>query len=123
MNDIRLIAVVGICASGKTTLVQQLRQKGYSAVEVAQEHSEVPYLWARHNPDFLVHLDARDEIVATRRSYLRPDRLRLERELLSYARAKANLVLDTSEKSAEMVCCDVIEALRGMCGADADPGG
>ena len=33
------IAIVGICASGKTTLVRGLREAGYDAYNVAQEHS------------------------------------------------------------------------------------
>ena len=33
------IAIVGVCASGKTTLVAGLRAAGYDAYNVAQEHS------------------------------------------------------------------------------------
>ena len=33
------IAIVGVCASGKTTLVAGLREAGYDAYNVAQEHS------------------------------------------------------------------------------------
>ncbi len=120
MRRAPLIVVVGICAVGKTTLVQQLRQRGYSAVEVAQEHSEVPYLWARHNPDFLVHLDARDEIVGARRSYLHRERLQVERQLLSYAKMKADLLIDASDSTVEEVLCEVIGALNSDEAADFD---
>jgi len=42
-----LIAVVGPCASGKTRLVQALRERGYNAREVAQNYSHVPTMWQR----------------------------------------------------------------------------
>ncbi len=121
MRRAPLIAVVGICAVGKSTLVQQLRHRGYAAVEVAQEHSEIPYLWARHSPDLLVHLDARDEIVAARRSYLHSERLRIERQLLSYAKRKADLTIDVSDMEESEVLCRVLEALTNET-ADLDPG-
>ena len=53
------VAVVGVCASGKTTLVSALRQFGIDAVDVAQEHSLVPHMWqVITRPDVLIYLDA-----------------------------------------------------------------
>jgi hypothetical protein len=53
-----LIAIVGPCASGKSTLVRALRERGYNAREVAQEHSYAPTMWQRiTGPDLLVYLD------------------------------------------------------------------
>src|SRR5438105_14351833 len=52
------IVVVGVCSSGKSTLVRALRERGYSAQAVSQEHSYVPYLWQRSTPDVLIYLDA-----------------------------------------------------------------
>ncbi|MBS3783878.1 MAG: hypothetical protein KGY78_05505 [Anaerolineae bacterium] len=65
----RLIAVVGPCASGKSTLVRGLQQHGYNAREVNQEHSYVPTMW-RHfaNPDLLIYLDVSQEAASERRS-------------------------------------------------------
>ena len=53
-----LIALVGPCASGKSTLGRRLRELGYTVREPAQEHSFVPELW-RHmgDPDLLIFLD------------------------------------------------------------------
>ena len=44
-HELPLIKVVGISASGKSTLVKALRQRGYRARPVSQEHSNVPSLW------------------------------------------------------------------------------
>ena len=53
-----LIAVVGVCAAGKSTLVQALRAEGFNARQVLQEHSYVPNMWQRiTNPDLLIYLD------------------------------------------------------------------
>jgi len=64
-----LIAVVGPCASGKSTLVKHLQQRGYNAREVNQEHSYVPTMWQRFTkPDLLVYLDVSQETASERRS-------------------------------------------------------
>jgi deoxyadenosine/deoxycytidine kinase len=63
-----LIAVVGVCASGKSTLVRGLQTRGWNARQVVQEHSYVPDMWQRiTRPDLLVYLDASLEIVRQRR--------------------------------------------------------
>ncbi|MBP9503378.1 MAG: hypothetical protein KBF17_14555, partial [Candidatus Promineofilum sp.] len=46
------VAVVGPCASGKSTLVAALRAAGYDARHPAQEHSFVKDMWRRRvDPD------------------------------------------------------------------------
>jgi len=63
-----LIAVVGVCASGKSTLVRGLQARGWNARHVVQEHSYVPDMWQRiTQPDLLICLDASLEIVRQRR--------------------------------------------------------
>ena len=63
-----LIAVVGPCASGKSTLVQSLERRGYNVREVNQEHSYVPTMWQRFTePDLLVYLDVSQEAASQRR--------------------------------------------------------
>lgn len=63
-----LIAVVGPCTSGKSTLVRALRARGYNAREVVQEHSYVPTMWQRiTQPDLLIYLDVSWEISQQRR--------------------------------------------------------
>ena len=64
-----LIAIVGPCASGKSLLAQALRERGYNAREVVQEHSYVPTMWQRiTQPDLLVYLDVSWEVARRRRS-------------------------------------------------------
>jgi thymidylate kinase len=63
-----LIAIVGVCASGKSTLAAELRQRGYNAREVLQEHSYVQDMWQRFTgPDLLIYLDATPETIRKRR--------------------------------------------------------
>jgi RNase adaptor protein for sRNA GlmZ degradation len=94
-----LIAVVGVCASGKTTLVGGLRELGYSAVNVPQEHSVVRALWERKNPDLLVMLDARWETTKRRRPEIAygPERLDDQRRRLQTARERCDLYLPTDD--------------------------
>jgi hypothetical protein len=118
-----LVAVVGVCAVGKSTLAAALRQYGYHVLEVAQEHSELPYLWARHDPAFLIYLDADDAVLRQRRSYLLPERLRRQRRCLTYARACADLALDTTGHSIAGVSAMAVAALSRAGVAGVSKGG
>ena len=61
-----LIKVVGISAAGKSTLVQALRQLGYDAKPISQEHSYIPTLWRRFSlAHLLLYLD--NDLVGQRR--------------------------------------------------------
>ena len=63
-----MVAIVGPCASGKSTLVERLEEAGYNAREVNQEHSYVPSMWQRFtNPDLLIYLDVSQEVASERR--------------------------------------------------------
>ena len=62
------VAVVGRCASGKSTLVAALQELGVDAYAVAQEHSAVPTLWQHADPDLLIYLDVDLETIRSRRS-------------------------------------------------------
>ena len=62
------IAVVGVCASGKSTLVAALCTLGYDARQCGQEHSHVPDMWQRlSRPQVLVYLHGSDGVVLSRR--------------------------------------------------------
>jgi hypothetical protein len=50
------VAIVGPCASGKSTLTAALQARGIDAHACAQEHSAVPHLWALSEPDILIYL-------------------------------------------------------------------
>lgn len=93
-----LIAVVGVSASGKSTLAAGLRTAGWNARQVLQEHSYVPYMWQRiTNPDLLIYLDC--EIETTRRRRNNPNFeawiYDAERFRLRHAREHCNLYIAT----------------------------
>lgn len=100
--DSPLIVVVGVCASGKTTLVEGLQARGYRARSIAQEHSEASRLWTLAEPDFLVVLDC--DLATIKRRRLVPwgeERLRVQRRRLAHARQHCHLYLRTDELSIE----------------------
>lgn len=94
-----LIAVVGPCASGKSTLVEALQERGYDAREVTQEHSSVPTMWQRFSqPDLLIYLDVSQEVAGQRRACESDvawwDKLN---QRLQHARQHADLFIQTDE--------------------------
>ena len=108
------VAVVGPCASGKSTLRAALRAAGYEARQPAQEHSYVPDMWRRLvDPDVLIYLDISYEALLERRPHF-GERAYLEREKarLAHARAHADLVVDTSALAAEAVAAQVMSLLE-----------
>ena len=108
------VAVVGPCASGKSTLTAALRAAGYEARMPAQEHSYVPDMWRRLvDPDVLIYLDISYEALLERRPHF-GEREYLEREKarLAHARAHADLVVDTSELAVEVVAAQVMSLLE-----------
>ena len=108
------VAVVGPCASGKSTLTAALRAAGYEARQPAQEHSYVPDMWRRLvDPDVLIYLDISYEALLERRPHF-GERAYLEREKarLAHARAHADLVVDTSALLAEAVAARVAAFLE-----------
>lgn len=108
------VAVVGPCASGKSTLVAALRAAGYDARHPAQEHSFVKDMWRRRvDPDVLIYLDLSHEAYRIRRPKddAGPEYLEMQRKRLAHAREYADLVVDTSELSAEAVRELVLRAL------------
>jgi len=101
-----VIKVVGISASGKSTLVKQLRRAGYDARPVSQEHSNVGDLWQQfEQPAMLIYLDVD---LATQRQR-RPDvtweeeLLRLEQVRLRHAWEHAHLKINTATLTAKVV--------------------
>lgn len=109
------IVVVGPCASGKSTLVARLRDLGYEAHAVAQEHSAVRDLWKRKDPDVLIALDVSLDVVRARRSpgWLEAVYQR-QHERLASAYTAADLIIDTAEHDAEAVVTLVRAWLREL---------
>lgn len=104
MNESR-IAVVGHCAAGKSTVVALLRERGYDAYSVAQEHSVIRDLWRHQDPSHVLYLDVSLEELRRRRG--NPDWpewiFEKQEARLLEARANASLVVDTDRHDPEDV--------------------
>jgi hypothetical protein len=109
-----LIAVVGPCASGKSSLVQQLKAVGYNVRHVAQDHSYVPDMWRRlTDPDLLIYLDAELSTIAHRRRISWGERyLADERHRLRHARQHCDFYLATDDLTEEEVLEHVVAFLE-----------
>lgn len=101
------IAIVGVCAAGKSTLAEGLTQQGTKAVSVPQEHSVVRRLWEKLHPEanIVIMLDAQFETTRKRRPTIMygPERLEEQRQRLRFARERADLYLPTDDLSIEQV--------------------
>ncbi len=116
----RRVVVVGPCASGKSTLVQNLKNAGYDAYSCAQEHSVVSRLFLHLTPDVVVFLHVELEDVRRRRSSawsetIYDDQLRR----LAPAREAADLVLDTSVLSEADALEQAVAFLEGNSGENS----
>jgi len=84
-----LIGVVGVCASGKSTLIKALSAEGLRCRHIAQEHSYVQDMWRRlTNPDILIYLEV---------SYEKT----LERKRLNWTRAEYEVQLQRLQHARE----------------------
>lgn len=114
-----LILVVGVCASGKTTVVNRLIERGFRAKSIAQEHSSAPRMWTRLQPAFLVVLDCSFKTVLKRRKVTwGPERLQRQRKVLSHARRHCDLYLHTDNLSVD----EVVERIIGSYQEKFSPG-
>jgi deoxyadenosine/deoxycytidine kinase len=106
------IVIVGYCASGKTSVVEALRERGVNAHAVAQEHSVVRELWNHQEPDVVVFLDVTlDELRIRRKNPNWPAWIyELQTERLDPARHRADLVIDTTAGDVQYVV-DQIESV------------
>ena len=109
-----IIGIVGVCASGKTTLTRRLTQLGLDTHHIAQEHSYVPDMWQRlTHPDFLIYLMA-SYASTIRRRKLNWTQSEYEEQLfrLRHAREHANLVIDTDSMTETGLVTFVVNFLR-----------
>lgn len=107
------VAVVGVCGSGKTTIVGRLRERGYEAYVVGQEHSVIPDLWNHLQPDRVVYLHASLGTVRERRGQDWPSWIyQLQEQRLRGAREHSHVIVDTGSLSVEETVERVVDALR-----------
>ncbi|MBE2200014.1 MAG: hypothetical protein IAE79_15475 [Anaerolinea sp.] len=113
------IAIVGPCASGKTTLANALRASGYTVRQPAQEHSYVPNMWQRlTQPDLLIYLDVDYAAIQNRRPKMGggQERLDEQQQRLAHARQHCDIYLNTSDLTLEQVVAHVLDVLSGSSG-------
>jgi len=115
-----LIAVVGPCASGKSLLVRNLRERGYNAREVVQEHSYVPTMWQRiTQPDLLIYLDVTWEVARQRRPTDAPkDWWNTLAHRLRHARQHAGLYINTDELAPQEILDRALAFLSDVASLD-----
>lgn len=115
-RDELLIAVVGPCASGKTTLVEALEERGYTARQIVQEHSYVADMWEQvTKPDLLIYLDASYETCTARKNLdWTPQEYQVQIERLGDARANCDLYIETDELSPEEVIRAAMDFLTSL---------
>lgn len=116
MRESLLVAVVGPCGAGKSTLVAGLRAHGVQAREVAQEHSHVPGMWRRTaRPDVLIYLQVSRQTAERRLGRALSEVCWQEiSDRLAQARACADWVVDTDSLSPEEVLQQVLDFLSGL---------
>ena len=110
------ISVVGVCSSGKTTLVNGLRAQGYDARHCGQEHSYVPYMWQYiSRPEVLIYLDASAEAVHVRRGSANTlTDLEEQRQRLVHAREHCQIYVHTDALDEEEVLLSVVQKLAAL---------
>ncbi|OQY26272.1 MAG: hypothetical protein B6I38_11635 [Anaerolineaceae bacterium 4572_5.1] len=111
------IAVVGPCASGKSTLIEKLKKRGYTAKHIAQEHSFVPDLWRkRAEPDVLIYLDVSFEESKQRQNISESPKSLYKNQIerLRHAREHADLFLNTTNLTPGEVFQQVQEYINQL---------
>jgi len=96
-----MIGVVGPCAAGKSTLIAKLKERGYQARHIAQEHSHVPDMWKRvSNPDCLIFLDVSYPVSMQRKKMnWNENEFLIQVRRLQHARQHADLYIQTDQRT------------------------
>jgi deoxyadenosine/deoxycytidine kinase len=119
------IGIVGVCASGKSTLARALLAQGFDARQISQEHSYVPDLWRRFSKaDVLIYLDVSLATIRRRRGNPNwPEEAReVEVERLRHARDHCHLYICSDDLAAQEVLTRVLDFLTQN-GIHAHPSG
>lgn len=104
--SIHKVGIVGPCAAGKSTLINQLRSRyDIDLRHIAQEHSYVQTMWQRINPpDRLIFLDVSYPVTLQRRNLnWTVEEYQEQQRRLAHAREHANFYLMTDDLTPEQV--------------------
>jgi hypothetical protein len=114
------VGVVGPCKSGKSTLVRGLQQAGYTAFQIAQEHSFAPSMWLIiGKPDVLIFLTTEYETTVERGlKWLKRD-YDEQQPRLANAREHADFEIGTDQLQPE----EVLRQVLGFLSSAQDPAG
>jgi deoxyadenosine/deoxycytidine kinase len=115
------ICIVGPCAAGKTSLAQRLRDLGYPARQIVQEHSYVADMWKRlSRPEVLIYLEATYETCSARKN-LSWTRQEYEEQIhrLRHARQHCHIFIRTDGIDPSAV---LAAALQGLAGSASEAG-
>lgn len=113
-----VVGIVGPCASGKSSLVSALGERGVKAKQIVQEHSYAPQMWRIiGRPDFLLYLDASFENCSRRKQldWNQAD-YQQQQERLADARENCDYYLSTDELTQAQVVDRALNELerRGL---------
>ncbi len=110
-----LIAIVGPCAAGKTTLARALAAHGYQAKQIVQEHSHVPDMWkVMADPELLIYLDASYETCQRRKPLSwQPSDYEQQLSRLRHAREHCDLYIETDSLTPEQVLEQALAGIQG----------
>lgn len=108
-----LIAIVGPCGAGKTTLANGLKAHGFNARAIAQEHSYVQNMWQQlTRPDILIFLQASHLVGMQRRKFnWTIAEWQEQQRRLSHSLLNADFFLDTNALSIKEVLATVLTYL------------
>ncbi|MCX6054889.1 MAG: hypothetical protein NTZ74_08255 [Chloroflexi bacterium] len=103
MRNPPLIGVVGVCASGKSTLIANLTKLGFNCRHIAQEHSYVKNMWKRiTNPDILIYLEVSYKLTCERKNLTWAEGEYLEQvDRLKNALENADIIIFTDSLNSQ----------------------
>ena len=109
-----VIGVVGVCGSGKSTLIAGLKPLGIRGRHIAQEHSYVQTMWLQLvHPDILVFLDASYPATVQRRNLnWTEEEYQEQHRRLAHARQHADLYIFTDPFTSAQVIQTVLKFLK-----------
>ena len=114
INKELIVGLVGVCASGKTTLGAKLRARGYKVKHIAQEHSYVQAMWQIiSKPDILIYLGASFPVSTARRKLNWQEKDHTEQlRRLAHAREHAQLIVNTDDLTPAQVLQTTVDFLQ-----------